>query len=105
MSLPPSRTLSRTWCRARVSRAARWIGVLVALCLAPCPTARAQGADLDGDGIADASDNCPSNPNPHQEDSDADTAGDVCDPDTINALLEGVAASTDHHARTPFYRM
>jgi hypothetical protein len=35
--------------------------------------------DLDGDGVANASDNCPSNPNAAQEDSDADGHGDPCD--------------------------
>lgn len=61
-------------------------------------------AGLDGDGVADASDNCPQNVNPHQEDSDGDGQGDVCDRDTINAVLE--ADTTGRlHARTPFYRM
>jgi len=61
-------------------------------------------AGSDGDGILDASDNCPQNVNPHQEDSDADGQGDVCDPDTLNALLERDTAGR-LHARTPFYRM
>lgn len=61
-------------------------------------------AGNDGDGIANASDNCPQNVNPHQEDSDADGIGDVCDPDTINPLLERDLAGR-LHARTPSYRM
>ena len=61
-------------------------------------------AGSDGDGIIDASDNCPQNVNPHQEDSDVDGVGDVCDPDTINALIERDSAGR-LHARTPFYRM
>lgn len=35
--------------------------------------------DADGDGIADASDNCPQVPNPDQADSDGDGLGDACD--------------------------
>src|SRR5262249_21686581 len=36
--------------------------------------------DQDADGIADASDNCPTNNNPGQHDRDGDQIGDVCDP-------------------------
>lgn len=39
--------------------------------------------DIDGDGVIDASDNCPRVPNSNQEDSDGDGAGDVCDADTL----------------------
>ncbi len=35
--------------------------------------------DLDGDGVPDALDNCPSVPNPDQFDADGDHRGDVCD--------------------------
>ena len=72
----------------------------VALALASGPAF----AGSDGDGIADGSDNCPQNVNPHQEDSDSDGQGDVCDPDTINALIERDSAGR-FHVRTPFYRM
>ena len=45
--------------------------------------------DADGDGIADDSDNCPSDFNPNQEDQDLDLIGDVCDPfpDDLNNEL------------------
>ncbi len=35
--------------------------------------------DGDGDGVADADDNCPGVPNPGQEDGDGDGLGDACD--------------------------
>jgi putative hemolysin len=40
--------------------------------------------DSDGDGIADAIDNCPSDYNPAQTDTDGDGLGNVCDPDDDN---------------------
>ena len=36
--------------------------------------------DIDGDGIPDYRDNCPTVPNPDQADSDGDGKGNVCDP-------------------------
>ena len=36
-------------------------------------------ADEDGDGVADASDNCPTVPNPSQLDTDGDGVGDACE--------------------------
>ena len=36
--------------------------------------------DRDGDGVADAIDNCPDTANADQADSDGDGFGDVCDP-------------------------
>lgn len=38
-------------------------------------------ADVDGDGIPDASDNCPEAPDPDQADMDLDGVGDACDGD------------------------
>jgi cytochrome c5 len=37
-------------------------------------------SDVDGDGLTDSSDNCPSLSNPDQADADSDGTGDVCDP-------------------------
>ncbi|MFK8025156.1 MAG: sulfatase-like hydrolase/transferase [Ilumatobacter sp.] len=42
----------------------------------PPPT---EPADSDGDGVADAVDNCPADPNPDQADADGDGIGDACD--------------------------
>jgi CSLREA domain-containing protein len=53
--------------------------------------------DSDGDGIADAVDNCPSTFNPGQQDSDGDGLGDACDPAiTVSSLADpgdGVCAT------------
>lgn len=38
--------------------------------------------DKDGDGVPDASDNCPKTANPSQSDADGDTIGDLCDTET-----------------------
>src|SRR5205085_6044850 len=37
--------------------------------------------DNDGDGVADASDNCPSDSNPGKRNTDGDSFGDACDSD------------------------
>jgi hypothetical protein len=43
--------------------------------------AAANAADFDGDGVANATDNCRANPNANQIDTDGDRKGNVCDPD------------------------
>ena len=45
-------------------------------------------ADADIDGVPDYADNCPSIANPVQADADADLAGDPCDSDDDNDLLD-----------------
>ncbi|MAD25981.1 MAG: hypothetical protein CMO44_17600, partial [Verrucomicrobiales bacterium] len=51
--------------------------------------------DSDGDGIADADDNCPNKSNPGQEDADADGRGNVCD--TTDATVVGLNPTTPLH--------
>ncbi len=49
--------------------------------------------DNDGDGVADASDNCPSDSNPGQRNTDGDAFGDACDTDRDN---DGVPNASDN---------
>src|SRR3954447_26332289 len=55
-------------------------------------------ADTDGDGVADAADNCPSTSNAYQSDQDNDGVGDACDPLTyaFRGFLEPVDKPSDH---------
>ena len=64
-------------------------------------------ADVDGDGLCGAADNCPDDANADQADSDADGAGDVCDvcPGEAGSVRfdTGVdLASTDASTFVPF---
>jgi Thrombospondin type 3 repeat len=49
--------------------------------------------DGDGDGVPDATDNCPTVPNPSQADADGDGIGDACDNDRDG---DGVLNGTDN---------
>ncbi len=55
-----------------------WIGDPLMTIGKPAP---AQPADLDGDGVADADDDCVEVPDPAQRDTDGDGIGNACDPD------------------------
>jgi hypothetical protein len=63
--------------------------------------------DLDGDGIPNATDNCPTVPNAHQWNEDGDAFGDACDPCPQYAALQidsdddGIGDDCDPHPDTP----
>jgi hypothetical protein len=71
---------------------ATYPGTLTGTGPSPPPCESRTASDRDGDGVPDASDNCPDNPNPGQVDTDGDGAGDACDPDDDN---DGVPDSQD----------
>lgn len=60
-----------------------WLNVFVGDPLLSFPGPRVEGpdGDRDGDGVADARDNCLTEPNADQRDSDGDGFGNRCDPD------------------------
>ncbi len=54
------------------------------------------GNDMDGDGVDDATDNCPNTANPGQEDFDGDGVGDACDIPDVKVIVEtGVLYAED----------
>lgn len=62
--------------------------------------------DRDGDGVPNASDNCPDKANPDQGDEDGDRLGDACDPCPVDASTadpdaDGVAGICDPHPNDP----
>lgn len=65
----------------------------------PTPTAvpTSPPVDTDGDGINDASDNCPTVANANQSDEDGDGIGDACDaPDAPDQDGDGIADTQDN---------
>jgi Tol biopolymer transport system component len=64
-----------------------------------CPaTSNAGQTDTDADGDGDACDNCPSMANPDQRNTDGDAQGDACDPDDDN---DGALDGADNCPLTP----
>jgi len=59
--------------------------------------------DMDGDGVADATDNCPTVPNPGQQDSDGDGIGDACDscPSGTDTDRDGICDAVDNCPTVP----
>ena len=57
-----------------------------------CSVSTPPPTDSDGDGVADASDNCPATSNPAQENTDGDVFGDACDADDDN---DGISDEID----------
>jgi len=63
-------------------------------------------SDLDGDGIPDSIDKCPTIPDPMQYDEDGDNVGDACDPcpmfaENVDSDGDGVGDACDPHPNIP----
>jgi hypothetical protein len=65
------------------------------------PDGSAEGADPDGDGIANVYDNCPTVPNPDQRDTDGDGIGDAC---TFDLVLNEIFYHEDPTNSDPLRR-
>jgi hypothetical protein len=69
------------------------------------PAGDGHPGDMDGDGIADAVDNCPTKSNANQANEDGDLLGDECDPcppfaDNTDSDHDGVGDLCDPHPST-----
>jgi hypothetical protein len=65
------------------------------------PGAGFNGADADGDRVADVFDNCRLDANPDQLDRDADGVGDVCDNCAPSMGADGLPSPYEKHDGTP----
>src|SRR5439155_17177934 len=62
------------------------------------PDCREPGADADGDGVPNSSDNCPFRANADQSDRDSDGVGDVCDNCSSTPNADQAPAGGTHYS-------